>query len=170
MLYANDPYWHDSAKVSFNPRQLAWVPSDVIGEISPGLSHQQATSSETVKVTYRSPQEVVLDVELDSPGLVVLADVMYPGWTLKIDDRPAPIYRVNGLMRGALVAANRARLVYTYEPRSFHVGLAVSAAGLVALLPFLLYCIYRPIDPVMAASSILDSSTDLTERLSARPI
>ena len=161
ILYANDLYWHDSTKVSFDPRQLAWVPSDVIGEINPGLSHRQATSSETVNVTYRSPQEVVLDVALESPGLVVLADVIYPGWTLKIDGKPAPIYRVNGLMRGALVSAKRARLVYTYEPRSFHVGLAVSAAGLVALLSFLLYCFYRPIDPVLAAASLLDSSTAL---------
>ncbi len=58
----------------------------------------------------------MLEVSLDSPGLVVLADVDYPGWELAIDGKPAPIYRVNGVMRGAAVSAGRHRLVYTYAP------------------------------------------------------
>jgi hypothetical protein len=157
ILYANDLYWHDAAKVSFDPLQVAWVPSDVIGEISPGLSRRRRTDSEAVKVTYPSPQQAILDVELESPGLVVLADVMYPGWTLTIDDKPAPIYRVNGLMRGALVPAERHRLIYTYSPRSFRVGLVVSLVGLLALLLFTLYSITRPIHPLLAASLQIDS-------------
>jgi hypothetical protein len=157
ILYANDPYWHDESKVSFDPRQVAWVPSDLIGEISPGLSRRRTTSSEEVTVTYRSPQEVVLDVTLESPGLVILADVMYPGWTLTIDDKPAPIYRVNGVMRGALAPARHARLVYTYVPRSFYIGLVVSAVGLAVFLLCAAYSIRRPIDPLLSASALLDS-------------
>jgi hypothetical protein len=157
ILYANDLYWHDDSKVSFDPLQVAWVPSDVIAEVSPGLSRQRRAASEDVKVTYPSSQQAVLDVELESPGLVVLADVIYPGWTLTIDGKPAPIYRVNGLMRGALVPAKRHRLVYTYAPRSFQVGLVVSLVGLVALLVFTLYCIRRPIERMLEASSQIDS-------------
>jgi hypothetical protein len=157
MLYANDLYWHDEAKVFFDARQIAWVPSDVFEEVGPGLSRRRTTKSEEVKVSYPSPHQVVLDVELESPGLVVLADVMYPGWTLTINGKPAPIYRVNGLMRGALAPAKRSRLVYTYAPRSFYVGIVVSVASLLALLLSSLYCIYRPIDPVLAAASLLGS-------------
>jgi hypothetical protein len=157
ILYANDVYWHDSAKVSFDPLQVAWAPSDIIGEISPGLSRRRATASEEVKVTYPSPQQAVLEVELESPGLVVLADVMYPGWSLTIDDKPAPIYRVNGLMRGALVPAQRHRLVYTYAPRSFQVGLVVSGMGLATLLLVGLFCLKQPIDPILSAHALRDS-------------
>ena len=53
-------------------------------------------------MTYPNPQQAVLEVTLDSPGLVVLADIYYPGWELTIDGKPAPIYRVNGVMRGAV--------------------------------------------------------------------
>jgi hypothetical protein len=157
MLYANDLYWHDESKVAFDPRQVAWVPRDVIDEVGPGLSRRRTTKSEEVKVSYPSPQQVVLDVELDSPGLVVLADVMYPGWTLTINDKPAPIYRVNGLMRGALAPAKRCRLVYTYAPLSFYAGMVVSGVGLALLVLSGLYCIYRPIDPVLAAASLHDA-------------
>ena len=100
ILYANDLYWHDTAKVSFDPRQVAWVSSDKSDEISRGLSRRATSRKESVKVTYPSPQQVVLEVELESPGLVVLADIMYPGWGLTIGEKPAPIYRVNGAMRG----------------------------------------------------------------------
>ena len=134
------------------------------------MSRRRASSHpKTVKVTYRSPQEVVLDVTLDSPGLVVLADVMYPGWTLTIDDKPAPIYRVNGVMRGALVPAKHATLVYTYAPRSFQVGLVVSIVGLAALLLFAVSCMRRPIDPLLATASLIDSQTALTQP-NSRPI
>ena len=73
-------------------------------------------------MTYPSPEEAVLEVSLDSPGLVVLADVDYPGWELAIDGKPAPIYRVNGVMRGAAVSSGHHRLVYTYAPQSFRSG------------------------------------------------
>ena len=118
MLYANDRYWVDDTKVSFDPHQLAWVASDDIAEISPKLSDRPPAKSEKVTVTYPSPQQAVLEVELESPGLVVLADVYYPGWQLTIDDKPAPIYRVNQLMRGALVPAEP-------SPSGLHVHAAI---------------------------------------------
>ena len=147
------------------PSQIAWVASDDIGEVRPEtLGPASPRSSEKVTVTYPSPQQAVLDVELDSPGLVVLADVNYPGWQLTIDGQPAKIYRVNQLMRGALVPAKHHRLVYTFTPRSFQVGLVVSCAGLASLLLFGLFCTLRPVDPMLAAASLLDSPTDLNRQ------
>jgi uncharacterized membrane protein YfhO len=102
-------------------------------------------------VAYPSPQQATLEVTLDSPGLVILADVYYPGWKLAIDGKPAPIFRVNGLMRGAAVAAGPHRLVYTYSPDSFQIGRIVSIAGLAALVILGLACARWPIDPVLAA-------------------
>ena len=45
----------------------------------PYLSGKRPRPSETVKVTYPNPQQAVLEVTLESPGLVVLADIYYPG-------------------------------------------------------------------------------------------
>ena len=95
-------------------------------------------------MTYPTPEQAVLDVRLDSPGLVVLADVDYPGWELTIDGKPAPIYRVNGVMRGAAVSSGRHRLVYTYAPRSFKIGRIVSITGVAALLLLILACWRSP--------------------------
>ncbi len=78
------------------------------------------------------PTRVELGVALDSPGLVVLADVFYPGWRLEVDNQPADILRVNRAMRGAFVKAGNHRLVFTYDPTSLRVGIGLSVVGLLA--------------------------------------
>ncbi len=159
MLYPNDRFWHDVEKVSFDARQIAWVASDDILEVGPKVSGRSATKSEKVEVTYPSSQQAVLEVDLESPGLVVLADINYPGWRLTIDDQPAKIYRVNQLMRGALVPAKHHTLVYTFDPLSFRAGLVVSIMGLAGLLLFGIFCTLRPVDPLLAAAAERDPPT-----------
>ncbi len=164
ILYPNDRYWYDDAKVSFDPRELAWVSSEDISEVRPKLSDRQPANSEKVTVTYPTPTQVVLEVDVESAGIVVLADVHYPGWELTVDGQPAKIYRVNQLMRGALVPASpkHHRLVYTFAPQSFRIGLVVSGAGLVVLVFFGFFCWLRPVDPMLAGGSRGDSGADQT--------
>ncbi len=120
--------------------------------LAPFLRGGPPRPSESVEVAYPSPGRAELDVTMESPGLVVLADIFYPGWELTIDGVPAPIYRVNRAMRGAAVAAGHHRLVYTYDPRSFRVGLVVSAVGIAAMVLLALACALRPIEPAADAS------------------
>ena len=133
ILFADDLFWRDPARTVFDPRRQAWVELADPGALAGMLSHAATTPREVVDVVEQAPDRVVLDANLESPGLVILADVFYPGWTLTIDDRPAPIIRANRLMRGAAVAAGRHRLVYIYRPNSFRIGATISLAGLVVL-------------------------------------
>ena len=75
----------------------------------------------------------MIDVKLSRPGLVVLADVHYPGWRLTVDGRPAVILRTNRLMSGAAVAAGSHRIVYIYEPLSVTLGCLLTLLGIAAL-------------------------------------
>ena len=149
ILYADDPLWHDATRRAFDPRALAWVEHDKRTELSPYLSGRPPRPTETVKVTYPTPQRAELEASLESPGLVILADVYYPGWELTIDGQPAPIYRVNRLMRGAAVPAGTHHLVYSYAPRSFRVGRVVSILGLGGLALLCVACALRPVDRVV---------------------
>ena len=146
ILFANDPLWHDAARRTFDPRTLAWVDIDKKLEVSPFLSGEAPKPTETVKVTYPTPQLVELDASLQSPGLVILADLFYPGWRLTIDGKEAPVYPVNLLMRGAAVPAGNHKLVYSYAPMSFRAGRIVSILGLGALALCCMACARRPID------------------------
>jgi Bacterial membrane protein YfhO len=151
ILHAGDRLWNDSTQHVYDPRNLAWVSNEDMFDLRKYLSGEKTRTSESVKVSYPDPQNAVLDVTLDSPGLVILADIYYPGWELKIDGQPAPVYRVNGAMRGAAVAKGPHRLVYTYAPRSFRVGGRVSMAGLAVLLLMGLVFIRWPVDPLLGA-------------------
>jgi len=144
ILFANDPLWYDPTRRTFDPRTLAWVDIDRRVELSPFLSGAAPQPGETVKVTYPTPQRVELEAVLQSPGLVILSDLYYPGWELTIDGKEAPIYPVNRLMRGAAVPAGNHKLVYSYAPRSFRVGRIVSILGLGALALCCVACGLRP--------------------------
>ncbi len=149
IVYSDDLFWHDPTLQVYDPLQLAWVEKDQILELASYLPGGSRRRSETVKVSYPSPQRVEIEANLERPGLVVLADIFYPGWSLTIDGTPAPIYQVNRLMRGAAVRAGNHHLVYTYSPRSFRVGRVVSLSclGLLALLAVAFTL--RPVDPIL---------------------
>jgi hypothetical protein len=130
ILYPGDTLWNEPGQPVYDPRTTAWVEADALPALSAHLPGGRPGGRETVAVHYKGPQRVELQARLERPGLVVLADVDYPGWRLSIDGRPAAVLRVNGLMRGAMVSEGEHRLVYTYEPWSFRVGLIVTTAGL----------------------------------------
>jgi hypothetical protein len=152
ICYEDDPLWHDPDLRAYNPFERAWIEKHDLAALSPFLPRGLPRSSEKVAVTYPSPQRAELVATLESPGIVVLADVYYPGWKLTIDGQPAPIYRINRVMRGAAVPAGRHHLVYSYEDApSFRAGRVVSIAGLSAMALLALAFFVRPVDPTLSA-------------------
>jgi hypothetical protein len=151
IVYARDDLWFDDTMIAYDPHSLAWLDSDTIRELGHYVyPPRQPVASETVKVSYPNPQQVALEATLKHPGLLILADIYYPGWELSIDGQPAPIYPVNRMMRGAALEAGTHRLLYTYNPQSFRVGLAASILGLAAALVGAVLCAARPIEPMLA--------------------
>lgn len=134
MLYAGDLIWNDPDRHAFDPRRYAWIEVADSGPLARFCRGGPVSTSEAVEVRRVDPQRVELDVTLESPGIVVLADAFYPGWTLTVDERPAEILRTNRMMRGVALETGRHRLVYEYRPRSFAIGKVVSLCGLVALV------------------------------------
>jgi hypothetical protein len=113
----------------FDPHIVAWIETDDFRPLAEYVRGRPGPDpTEAVTVTRYEPQRVELEARLQRPGIVVLADVYYPGWTLEIDGKPAEILRTNRLMRGAAVTAGTHRLVYAYDPLSFRIG------GLISLL------------------------------------
>jgi hypothetical protein len=153
ILYQADVFWNSPNRVLYDPRRLAWIETDDWGAVVPFLSGGETLPGETVTVSRHEPQRVELDATLERPGVVVLADVFYPGWRIEINGKVAPILRANRAMRGALVQAGKSHLVFTYEPRSFRVGIILSGMGAVMLVGCLFWSWRRPVAPVVAGPS-----------------
>jgi hypothetical protein len=133
LIYQSDTFWHDPRRGVYDLRMVAFVETDQPQSLAGYVSRAAVSSGESVAVTRYEPQRVELAATLERPGLVILGDSFYPGWNLTIDGVPAPIYRINRMMRGAAVKAGRHTLVYTYDPASFRIGGVLSLAGLLGL-------------------------------------
>ncbi len=83
------------------------------------------------RVMHYDPLRVDVEVELSQPGVLILADQIYPGWKLEAatDGQAAkslPILRTYGVLRGTPLPAGNHHLVYRFRPTSLILGAAVS--------------------------------------------
>jgi uncharacterized membrane protein YfhO len=97
-------------------------------------------ATEHCRITHDSPQRVVIEAELQEPGLLILADTYYPGWTATVttDGRSnqTAIYRTNRVLRGVWLAVGKQTIEFRYQPRSFYAGAIISAISWLALAGF----------------------------------
>ena len=83
------------------------------------------------------PTRVTVSVRMETPGLVVLADLWDKGWKAYLNGQPVQILRANHAVRGVVVPAGAATLEFRYEPASFVLGLWLAGAAVVILLGWL---------------------------------
>ncbi len=144
ILYEADEFWNSPERLLFDPRLLAWIETDTPAALRAFVPGGPTGGDEAPRIRRYEPQRVEIDVQLARPGLLILADVYYPGWVLTVDDRPAPILRANRLMRGVALEGGRHHLVFRYQPASVRQGAALSLLGLLALLGTCFWCARQP--------------------------
>ena len=71
---------------------------------------------------------------METPGLVVLADLWDKGWQAYLNGQRVPILRTNHAIRGVVVPAGSGTLEFRYAPASFDWGLRLCGFALVVLL------------------------------------
>ena len=154
MIYQDDALWHDPTRIAYDPRRVVWIEADrpERDELTAYLTGGPPDSTESVSFLKYEPQRVEISAKMKRPGIVVLADINFPGWKLTIDGMPAPIRVVNRIMRGAAVPSGDHTLVYTYEPKSFYVGGVISVTAIAVLLASSVWVWRRPTSPLLQES------------------
>lgn len=107
----------DKALPDFDRNREALIDQTSIADLSAEMQ-AQATSAvvANVSITEYRNNSVTLDVVSDKPGVVVLHDLFYPGWRVRVDGVGKPVLRANLLFRGVEVPAGRHRVEFTFEP------------------------------------------------------
>jgi hypothetical protein len=101
----------------------------------PGLRESpSAGSAGSAHITEYEPERVVIDASARRPAELVLTDVHYPGWQVKLDGKPADLHRVDYLLRGTTLPPGRHRVEFSYRPLSYRVGWIVSLLALAGLV------------------------------------
>ncbi len=111
-------------KRGFNPAEQAYVDEPL--DVPNGARG-------SVKIVSETPTRVEIEADMQTPALVVLADMWDAGWRATLDDVPTAIARVDLALRGVKTPAGRHRLVFSYEPASFALGVRLASGGLVVL-------------------------------------
>ena len=84
----------------------------------------------TARVVEYRPNRVVVELDGDGTGFLVLSDVWFPGWACRVDGVEVPVYRANHAFRAVRLPWGAKRAVFTFEPPSYRVGWWVSAVTL----------------------------------------
>jgi hypothetical protein len=88
-----------------------------------------------VPVSRPGPNQVILRVEAPQAGFVVLTDTFYPGWQATLDGQPVPVWPANVAFRAVAVEeAGPHTVIFSYNPRSFTVGLWISGLTLLFVI------------------------------------
>jgi hypothetical protein len=77
---------------------------------------------------------LVVDAEADAPGILVVSEPAYPGWTARVDGRPAPLLRADYAFRGVALGPGRHRVEMRFRSRPAEVGLVLSGLGCLGLV------------------------------------
>ncbi len=90
----------------------------------------------SASVTSYAPDRIEVEARLPEAGLLVLAEIWYPGWQVMVDGQPQPVEKVAGILRGVSLDAGTHRIVFVYSPASVRWGTALSLVGWAAVLAF----------------------------------
>lgn len=115
-------------------REGAVINHPGIPRISAQLSRQPVTDRSTVKINKYSPNEVILDADMEHAGLVVLSDAYHPDWKVFLDEKPGKIFQTNNLIRSVFVPEGKHRIKFIFIPPSFYAGATVTLFSLAGVL------------------------------------
>jgi hypothetical protein len=115
----------------------------LVGEVRRGASLQsgvtvaegfqmQGGTGGTVRVLSETRQQVVVETESSGPSYLATSETHYPGWSARIDGRPAPVYYTNVAFRGVPLPAGRHRVEFEFHCPRARTGAAVTALALLA--------------------------------------
>ncbi|HEY5946053.1 MAG TPA: hypothetical protein VIV40_11210 [Kofleriaceae bacterium] len=63
------------------------------------------------------PDEIRVSIDAPSDGIVVLNEIMFPGWHVEVDGHAAVPVRANYLLRGVAVGPGHHTITWRFEPR-----------------------------------------------------
>ncbi|MCF7794894.1 YfhO family protein [Patescibacteria group bacterium] len=88
--------------------------------------------------------EVVINVEAEKKGVLVLTDAYDDDWKVIVNSEEKKIMLVNGIFRGVIVNEGKSEVIFKYIPKNFYNYLFISIFSLISLIILILIIIKKP--------------------------
>lgn len=95
-------------------------------EVEPHIRPERGTGEATIS-TYK-PTQVTIEVNTQSPKILMLTDVYDEGWVAYIDGQSTPVYRADYAFRAVGVPVGTHTIQFNYQPESFAWGVRIALA------------------------------------------
>ncbi len=92
---------------------------------------------EPAEILNYTPNQIHVRINMPDNGMLVFSEVWTPGWQVDVDGVGSSVLRVNGTLRGVMLAAGKHDVRLYFMPPAFVIGLVISlltAAGSIAAL------------------------------------
>ena len=98
----------------------------------------------TAEIESHIENEIMVNVQTDSGGLLVLSEVYYaPGWNCEINGEPTKIYQTNHVLRSIYVPKGEHRVEFHYDQTSWKVARIVSRVSFLFLVSTFLFLSWK---------------------------
>jgi len=101
----------------------AWVQKD---------EHMDREDIQDALITRYQPNQIELTAR--GPGMLVLSEILYPGWQVYVNGTRAQIKPVMNLLRGVELIETENHVTFLFRPLWLYVGIASAAVGLFLVL------------------------------------
>jgi hypothetical protein len=128
----DDEAYEELRRPGFDPGRVA-----LIAPPPPGTSlppPRPAGAWAAARFVADEPERAELTTSASVASLLVLTRSWDPGWEARVDGERVPVLRAQLALVAVVVPPGEHRIEIAYRPRSFRIGLALSGAGLLALL------------------------------------
>ena len=110
-------------------RPRAWV--------APSAERYGTTASQIESLAW-TPNRIT--IQASGPGFLVLSEISYPGWEVKIDGSPAAMTTAGEILRGVELPGGSHRVIFEYRPAWLLPAALLAGAGwLIGLLRIAIY-------------------------------
>jgi hypothetical protein len=90
-----------------------------------------------LRMVSENPNELVMEIQAETPGYLVIADLWYPGWRAWLSGETLPVLRADYLFRAVEIPAGTHLVRMAYRPLWFYAGAGLSAVAWLGLIVFI---------------------------------
>lgn len=126
----------------FEPKKTAIIDQ----EYSTIIGDDRFLTSEQNQITQTDykPNRLTYQANAVNQQLAVFSEIWYPeGWMANIDNKPAPIIRVNYVLRGLVIPPGEHAIEFVFKPQGFQVANITSLISGLLLVLFVFYAVFQ---------------------------
>ena len=121
---------------NFNPQRIAYIDtSNYSDDLIAELGKIKYDSNATIRVEDWSPDKIVININSDSPQLLFLSEIFYPGWKTDLD---IEILKINGVFRGLIAPKGNYNLIIKFDSDDILFGYIFHLIAFITILLLLL--------------------------------